>query len=95
MKLDHAGLSVADLDAAARFYADAFGFEREFEFDLREIRGVMLHTAACGSRSSRRPGAAAGCARRRRSRRCPRAGTGVRFAFLADPEGNLVELMQR
>ena len=32
--LDHAGLSVADLDAAAAFYGRAFGFEREFAFEL-------------------------------------------------------------
>ena len=76
-----------------------------------------------------RPGSAAGCAPRARSRRSPPAATGtsrsnapdidalfaraleagaaekvsprpspepgVRFAFVADPEGNLVELVER
>ncbi len=43
MRLDHAGLSVADLDAAIGFYGRAFGFAVEFRFELPGgIRGVML-----------------------------------------------------
>src|SRR5690349_10441074 len=41
--LDHVGLSVADLDAAAAFYERAFGFAREFPFELPGgIRGLMM-----------------------------------------------------
>ena len=41
---DHVGLSVADLEAAEAFYTSAFGFERQFAFELppHPIRGVML-----------------------------------------------------
>ena len=41
---DHVGLSVRDIDAAEAFYARAFGFSRQLEFDLapHPIRGVML-----------------------------------------------------
>src|ERR1700761_8393189 len=43
-RFDHVGLSVADLDACAAFFATAFGFEVEFAFTLdpHPIRGVML-----------------------------------------------------
>src|SRR4051794_36011556 len=47
MNLDHAGLSVADLEAAVDFYA-VFGFAREFEFSLGGIRGVMLRLDSGG-----------------------------------------------
>src|SRR3954470_112121 len=60
MTLDHAGLSVADLDAAAAFYA-TFGFAREFEFALGEIRGVMLKLPTGGRLELfERPGAVDG-----------------------------------
>ena len=47
--LDHAGLSVEDLDRAIGFYGRAFGFESEFAFDLpHEIRGVMMRLPSGG-----------------------------------------------
>ena len=62
--LDHAGLTVADLDAAADFYDRAFGLAREFAFELGvdEIRGVMLCHAPSGTRLElfSRPGATDG-----------------------------------
>ncbi len=129
MRLDHAGLSVADLDAAVTFYASAFGFVPEFEFNLGEIRGVMLHNdgvrlelfeapASSGGLRAATPIEAlatrgyghfalcaddidalsrgrwlAGAVEKVSPRPSPEPG--VRFAFLADPEGNLVELVQR
>ena len=46
--LDHAGLSVADLDGAVGFYGRAFGFESEFAFDLpHEIIVGAENTASC------------------------------------------------
>jgi glyoxylase I family protein len=129
--LDHVGLSVADLDAAASFYEAAFGFVAEFEFALPgEIRGAMLRMPgatrlelfqAPGSRAGLSAGTpietlgtrgyghfalaapdiepvfeqavAAGA----RAVVAPSASPepGVRFAFLADPKGNLVELVER
>lgn len=130
MTLDHAGLSVADLDAGAAFYGAAFGFTPEFEFTLGEIRGAMLrlpdggrlelfeHPGSAGGLRAESPLAAlatrgyghvalgapdidalferaiAAGARERVSPR-PSPEPGVRFAFLADPEGNLVELVER
>jgi lactoylglutathione lyase len=130
--LDHAGLSVADLDAAVDFYARAFGCEVELPFELPVdgIRGVMLRVPAGGrlelfERPGSAPGlraaspiealatrgfghvavhapeidglfaraVAAGAAERVAPRPSPEPG--VRFAFLADPEGNLVELVER
>jgi lactoylglutathione lyase len=131
VKLDHAGLNVADLQAASEFYARAFGFETEHRFELPGgIRGAMLKLPAGGRLELfERPGSAAGpvpespiaalamrgyghCAisapdidavyawaleagaTERVSPR-PSPEPGVRFAFLADPEGNLVELVER
>ena len=129
--LDHAGLSVADLDRAVGFYGRAFGFESEFAFDLpHEIRGVMLRLPSGGRLELfARPDSSgglradsplealvtrgsghvaldtadidgayalaleAGAAERVSPRPSPEPG--VRFAFLADPEGNLVELVER
>jgi lactoylglutathione lyase len=129
--LDHAGLSVADLDRAVGFYGRAFGFESEFAFALpHEIRGVMLRLPSGGRLELfERPGSAdglraesplaalatrgyghfaldtadiegtyalaleAGAAERVAPQQSPEPG--VRFAFLADPEGNLVELVER
>jgi lactoylglutathione lyase len=131
VRLDHAGLSVADLDAALRFYALAFGFGVELEFALGDgIRGVMLRLESGGRLELfERPGAApgprpespiaalatrgyghfavsaadielvfaraldAGATAQLAPRPSPEPG--VRFAFLADPEGNLVELVER
>jgi glyoxylase I family protein len=129
--LDHTGLSVADLDSAARFYGDAFGFEHEFAFELPYgIRGLMLrHPSGARVELFERPGSdpgltpatpldamatrgyghfaltatdiepvfvgalAAGARAVVEPRPSPEPG--VRFAFLADPEGNLVELVER
>ena len=42
-RLDHVGLSVADLDACAAFYERAFAFRPEFPFELPGgIRGLMM-----------------------------------------------------
>jgi catechol 2,3-dioxygenase-like lactoylglutathione lyase family enzyme len=130
--LDHAGLCVADLGDAQRFYAAAFGFQAEFPFELGVdgIRGVMLKLPdggrlelfeRPGSAPNRRPetpiaalntrgyghfavtapdidpvyerALAAGATEKVSPRPSPEPG--VRFAFLADPEGNLVELVER
>lgn len=129
--IDHVGLSVASLDGQAAFYGDAFGFEREFAFDLPHgIRGLMLlHPSGARlelfERADSAPGLqgarplealatrgyghfawatadiqaafsgalAAGAAPV--SEPGPSPEPGVLFAFLADPEGNLIELLQR
>jgi glyoxylase I family protein len=130
--LDHAGLSVADLDAAVAFYGAAFGFAPEFPFELGVdgIRGIMLRLESGGrlelfERTGAEPGLTpespiaalatrgyghvavsapdidliytraleAGAAERVSPRPSPEPG--VRFAFLPDPEGNLVELVER
>jgi catechol 2,3-dioxygenase-like lactoylglutathione lyase family enzyme len=130
-RLDHVGLSVSDLDAAARFYAAAFGFGPELEFALPGgIRGAMLrhpsgmrlelfqHPAshpglraedqvaalatrgyghfALGAERIDPPFADALAAGARPVvEPSPSPEPGVRFAFLADPEGNLIELVER
>jgi lactoylglutathione lyase len=129
--LDHAGLSVADLEAAQAFYKRAFGFELEFAFELSGgIRGAMLRLESGGRLElfeHPEPDAGltpvsplealatrgyghfalsapdidalferawrAGAAEKVSPRPSPEPG--VRFAFLADPEGNLVELVER
>jgi glyoxylase I family protein len=129
--LDHAGLSVADLEASAAFYRRALGFEREVAFELPGgIRGLMLklpgggrlelfeHPSSDGGLTPESPLAAlatrgyghfavgtpdidavwaraleAGGVEKVSPRPSPEPG--VRFAFLADPEGNLVELVER
>jgi catechol 2,3-dioxygenase-like lactoylglutathione lyase family enzyme len=129
--LDHVGLSVASLDAAGRFYSEAFQFAHEFAFDLpRGIRGLMMrHPSGARVELFQRPDSEPGLraanpieALATRGyghlalaaseidsvfRRALAAGAravvepgpspepGVRFAFLADPEGNLVELVER
>ncbi|MCW2985606.1 MAG: hypothetical protein JWR63_3176 [Conexibacter sp.] len=130
--VDHVGLSVADLDAAADFYDRAFAFAVEFAFDLGRdgIRGVMLrHPSGGRLELFERPGAEPGPQGRtpietigvrgfghvaltapdldglfahavaagaiERVPPSPSPEPGVRFAFLADPEGNLVELVGR
>ena len=44
MFLDHVGLSVADLDAQAAWYAAAFGFHTStpFEIEPLRLRGTFL-----------------------------------------------------
>ena len=131
MRVDHVGLSVADLDACAAFYERAFAFKPEFPFELPGgIRGLMMRNAD-GLRVElfEHPGSATGihvehplealatrgyghfalaaadidapfeaalvAGARAIVRPSPSPEPGVRFAFLADPEGNLIELVER
>jgi lactoylglutathione lyase len=129
--IDHVGLSVASLEAAAAFYGAAFGFESEFAFELPgAVRGrMLLHPSGSRLELFEHPSSAAGLQGavplealatrgyghfawatrdiRAEFERALLAGAtsivepgqspepGVLFAFLADPEGNLVELLQR
>jgi lactoylglutathione lyase len=129
--LDHAGLSVADLDAARAFYERALGFELELAFELPGgIRGAMLRlesggrlelfehpepvagltpasplealgTRGYGHFAVGAPDIDALFARAVEAGATdlvsprPSPEPGVRFAFVADPEGNLVELVER
>jgi lactoylglutathione lyase len=130
--LDHAGLTVADLDASADFYDRAFGFvaEHAFALGVDGIRGVMLrHPAGARLELFERPGSIDGpqghspietiafrgyghfalaapdldavfaravdAGAVAKVPPSPSPEPGVRFAFLADPEGNLVELVGR
>jgi catechol 2,3-dioxygenase-like lactoylglutathione lyase family enzyme len=85
--LDHVGLTVGDLDGMRAWYATAFDLAAEFEFALPEVsfRGVMLRgdgyllDLGATDRMSPRPS----------------PEPGVRMAYVADPEGNLVELLDR
>ncbi|CUR59379.1 conserved hypothetical protein [metagenome] len=132
MKLDHVGLTVADLPAMTQWYAAALDLTVEFEFELPgvDFSGVMLRSAD-GWRLEllNRPGSvvglqaanpveaaltrgfghvaldvpqvdpaydallAAGAADRMSPRPSPEPG--VRMAYVADPEGNLLELLDR
>jgi lactoylglutathione lyase len=131
LRLDHVGLSVGDLDAAAQFYSRAFGFRRQVEFalDPHPIRGLMLrHETGMRLELFEREGSVPGIqgatpidapatrgyghfafaapdidsvfARALEAgasavfEPAPSPEPGVRFAFLADPEGNLVELVE-
>jgi lactoylglutathione lyase len=132
-RLDHVGLAVADLDAAAAWFCDVFGLTRELTltvdaldlgiemlihptfgyrlellhrpgssadrkpatpgeaalregyghvaFDVADLDGAFDRAVARGARPVMAPG--------------PSPEPGVRMAFLADPEGNLVELLHR
>jgi lactoylglutathione lyase len=132
-RLDHVGLNVADLPAAEAWYAEAFGYEREFgaRLDAFELDIVMLLHPVRGDRLEllHRPGSEPGLravnppeavltqgfghiafdvdgvdtaysrlvslgARPVMEPR-PSPEPGVRMAFVADPEGNLVELLDR
>lgn len=132
-RLDHVGLSVADLDAAEAWYGTAFGYERELALrvDPLELDIVMLIHPDHGDRLEllHRPGSVPGLrptdpgqaalseafghiafdvqdldatfarvvglgAREVMTPR-PSPEPGVRMAFVADPEGNLVELLDR
>ena len=130
-RLDHVGVSVADLDACAAFYERAFAFKPEFPFELPGgIRGLMmLNEEGVRVELFERPGSAEGiraghpiealstrgyghfaltaadidppfeAALRASGRAIVQPSSspepGVRFAFLADPEGNLIELVER
>ena len=132
MRLDHVGLTVADLDAMSAWYCQNLDLAIEFEFALDhvELSGAMLRSAD-GWRLEllTRPGngaglqaanpveaaltrgyghvafdvpdvdaaydalIAAGASDRMSPRPSPEPG--VRMAYVADPEGNLVELLDR
>jgi catechol 2,3-dioxygenase-like lactoylglutathione lyase family enzyme len=130
VQLDHAGLSVADLESAAAFWGRAFGFSVEFRFSLPGgIRGAMLRGDGGRIELFARPGSVEGLraenplsalatrgyghvaltapdiempfARAVEAGATPKVSPrpspepGIRFAFLADPEGNLIELVER
>jgi lactoylglutathione lyase len=132
-RLDHVGLNVADLEAAERWYTEAFGYVRDLalRIDALELDIVMLIHPERGDRFEllHRPGSTPGL----RADSPPEAvlteGFGhicfdvggvdahfdrlvalgarpvmpprpspepnVRMAFVADPEGNLLELLDR
>ncbi|GIF25377.1 glyoxylase I family protein [Actinoplanes tereljensis] len=132
-RLDHVGLSVHDLDAAAEWYCAAFGYRRELALrvDPIDLDIIMLLHPTHGDRLEllHRPGSVTGprpanpaeaalseayghiafdvvdldlaydrvVGLGARSVMAPQPSpeAGVRMAFVADPEGNLVELMQR
>jgi glyoxylase I family protein len=132
-RLDHVGLAVADLAAAARWYCDVFGLVPELrlrvdaldlsiEMLVHPVHGYrleLLHRpGSVASRKPGTPGEAALCegyghvafdmtdldagydrAVARGARPVmppgPSPEPGVRMAFVADPEGNLVELLHR
>jgi lactoylglutathione lyase len=132
-RLDHVGLSVADLAAAEAWYGAALGFERELvlRVDPLDLDIVMLIHPEHGDRLEllHRPGSQRGTrfadpgeaalsqayghiafdvrdldqtyqqmvllgARPVMTPR-PSPEPGVRMAFVADPEGNLIELLDR
>src|SRR5690242_10257556 len=133
MRLDHVGLSVADLAAAGAWYCEALGYERELTLrvDPIDLDIVMLIHREHGDRLEllHRPGSGPGLrpadpaeaalseafghialdvadldaafdrvvglgARTIMTPR-PSPEAGVRMAFVADPEGNLIELLSR
>lgn len=132
-RLDHVGLAVHDLDAAAEWYCAAFGYHRELTLrvDPIDLDIVMLRHATHGDRLEllHRPGSAAGLRAADPAEAAlsecfghiafdvpnldlafdrvvslgarpvmtpqPAPEKGVRMAYLADPEGNLVELLER
>lgn len=132
MRLDHVGLTVADLESMTAWYGAALKLDVEFEFALDRVdfSGVMLRSPD-GYRLEllSRPGnvaglqaadpveaaltrgfghvafdvpdvdtaydalLAAGASDRMSPRPSPEPG--VRMAYVADPEGNLLELLDR
>ncbi|HKT03274.1 MAG TPA: VOC family protein [Rugosimonospora sp.] len=131
-RFDHVGINVRDLDAAAGWYAAAFGLSREFEVTLDAFalsivmlrspdgyRIELLHRPGSepGLRAADPPAAVltegyghvalavadldAGYARLLElgagpvMAPRPSPEPGVRMAFVRDPEGNLVELVER
>ena len=129
---DHVGLSVTDIGSSERFYSQAFGFEREFAFELapHPIRGLMLkhpagfrlelfqheragagiqgsspiealatrgygHFALCAGEIDALFTAALAVGATPVKEPGPSPEPGVRFAFVSDPEGNLIELLDR
>jgi lactoylglutathione lyase len=132
-RLDHVGLAVRDLGAAAAWYCAAFGYERELTLRVDPIGLdiVMLRHPGHGDRLEllHRPGSSAGprpagpaeaalteayghiafdvadlddeyakvvgLGARPVLSPQPSPEAGVRMAYVADPEGNLVELLSR
>ena len=136
-RLDHVGLAVADLGAAAAWYCDVFGLEPELSLrvDAIDLSIEMLIHPAFGYRVEllHRPGTGDGTSAGAKPANpavaalragyghvafavadldaaydhavahgarpvmppCPAPEPGVRMAFVADPEGNLVELLDR
>ena len=132
-RLDHVGLTVTDLAAAAAWFCDVFGLVRELRVRVEALdlsiemlihpghgyRLELLHRP--GSAPGRKPGTPGEAALRdgyghvafdvtdldaayERALACgarpvkppgPSPEAGVRMAFVADPEGNLIELLHR
>jgi catechol 2,3-dioxygenase-like lactoylglutathione lyase family enzyme len=85
-RLDHAGLAVADLGASAAWFCGVFGLVPELTLtveaiDVTDLDGAFDRAVARGARPVMPP--------------CPSPEPGVRMAFVADPEGNLIELLHR
>ena len=134
-RLDHVGLAVASLEAAAAWFRDVFGLVTELSLRVEAIdlsiemlihpefgyRLELLHRPGTGDGAVRKPADPAEAALREgyghvafgvadldgaydravaRGARpvmppCPAPEPRVRMAFVADPEGNLIELLQR
>ena len=136
-RLDHVGLAVAGLEAAASWFCDVFGLVPELSLRVDAIdlsiemlihpefgyRLELLHRPGTGADgdADRKPANPAEAALRAgyghvafdvadlgvafdravtRGARpvmppCPSPEAGVRMAFVADPEGNLIELLHR
>jgi lactoylglutathione lyase len=134
-RLDHVGLAVARLEAAAAWFCDVFGLVPELSLRVDALdlsiemlihpelgyRLELLHRPGSGDGADGKPASPAEAARREgyghvafdvtdldaaynravdRGARpvmppCPSPEPGVRMAFLADPEGNLIELLHR
>ena len=135
-RLDHVGLAVADLTAAAAWFCEVFGLVPELTLRVEPLdlsiemlihpefgyRLELLHrprrNADDMAGAAGKPATPAEAARREgyghmafdvadayhravaRGARpvmppCPAPEPGVRMAFVADPEGNLIELLHR
>ena len=136
-RLDHVGLAVVDLGAAAAWYCDVFGLVPELSLRVEAIdlsiemlihpvfgyRIELLHRPGTGDSASPGPKPAHPAAAALRAGfghvafdvpdldgafdhavargarpvmpPCPAPEPGVRMAFVADPEGNLIELLHR
>jgi lactoylglutathione lyase len=111
-RLDHAGLAVAVLGAAAAWYCDVFGLvpELTLKVDAIDLSIEMLIHPSFGYRIEllHRPGTGSDGQPANPAEAALRAGygrpvmppgpapePGVRMAFVADPEGNLIELLHR
>jgi len=134
-RLDHAGLAVADLAAAAAWFRDVFGLVSELtlrvdaiDLDIEMLihpehgyRLELLHRPGTADREHGKPATpaeaallagyghvafdvtdldaayqrATGKGARPVMPPCPSPEPGVRMAFVADPEGNLIELLHR